>query len=91
MTAASPIRIWDIPGGIHPQENKLQSLGHGIETPPLPRELIVPLQQHIGARAEPCVAVSEKVLKGQPGVIYLLDTFCEKKLITDNTLKTRDT
>ena len=65
MTAASPIRIWDIPGGIHPQENKLQSLGHGIETPPLPRELIVPLQQHIGARAEPCVAVSEKVLKGQ--------------------------
>ena len=53
MTAASPIRIWDIPGGIHPQENKLQSLGHGIETPPLPRELIVPLQQHIGARAEP--------------------------------------
>ena len=65
MTAASPIRIWDIPGGIHPQENKLQSLGHGIEPPPLPRELIVPLQQHIGARAEPCVAVSEKVLKGQ--------------------------
>jgi electron transport complex protein RnfC len=65
MTAASPIRIWDIPGGIHPQENKLQSLGHGIETPPLPRELIVPLQQHIGARAEPCVAVGEKVLKGQ--------------------------
>ncbi|GMQ54048.1 electron transport complex subunit RsxC [Halopseudomonas aestusnigri] len=66
MTAASPIRIWDIPGGIHPQENKLQSLGHGIETPPLPRELIVPLQQHIGARAEPCVAVGDKVLKGQP-------------------------
>ncbi|OWL90422.1 electron transport complex subunit RsxC [Halopseudomonas aestusnigri] len=65
MTAASPIRIWDIPGGIHPQENKLQSLGHGIETPPLPRELIVPLQQHIGARAEPCVAVGDKVLKGQ--------------------------
>ena len=65
MTAASPIRIWDIPGGIHPQENKLQSLGHGIETPPLPRELIVPLQQHLGARAEPCVAVGEKVLKGQ--------------------------
>ena len=47
MTAASPIRIWDIPGGIHPEENKLQSLSHGIETLPLPKQLIVPLQQHL--------------------------------------------
>ncbi|UJJ31702.1 electron transport complex subunit RsxC [Halopseudomonas maritima] len=65
MTAATPIRIWDIPGGIHPAENKTQSLGHGIETPPLPAQLVVPLQQHLGGRAEPCVAVGDQVLKGQ--------------------------
>ena len=35
-----------------------------LPTPPIAR-VIVPLQQHIGARAEPCVAVGDKVLKGQ--------------------------
>tara|TARA_Y100000593_G_scaffold13494_1_gene25167 strand:+ start:8008 stop:10377 length:2370 start_codon:yes stop_codon:yes gene_type:complete len=65
MTAATPIRIWDIPGGIHPAENKAQSLGHGIESAPIPSCLIVPLQQHLGGRAEPCVAVGDAVLKGQ--------------------------
>ena len=65
MTAATPIRIWDIPGGIHPAENKAQSLGHGIESAPIPSRLIVPLQQHLGGRAEPCVAVGDAVLKGQ--------------------------
>lgn len=65
MTAATPIRIWDIPGGIHPAENKTQSLGHGIEIAPLPALLTVPLQQHLGGRAEPCVSVGDTVLKGQ--------------------------
>jgi len=65
MSAASPIRIWDIPGGIHPAENKHQSTQHGIETPPLPKQLILPLQQHLGARAEPAVQIGERVLKGQ--------------------------
>jgi len=65
MTAASPIRIWDIPGGIHPAENKQQSTRHGIETVPLPGTLILPLQQHLGARAEPSVQIGERVLKGQ--------------------------
>lgn len=65
MTAASPIRIWDIPGGIHPEENKHQSTAHGIESVPLPSQLILPLQQHLGARAEPTVEIGERVLKGQ--------------------------
>ncbi|MBL4611540.1 MAG: electron transport complex subunit RsxC [Pseudomonas sp.] len=60
-----PIRIWDIHGGIHPEENKHQSVQHGLETPPLPKRLILPLLQHIGARAEPLVAVGDSVLKGQ--------------------------
>lgn len=65
MNAATPIRIWDIPGGIHPDENKHQSTQHGIETLPLPNQLILPLQQHLGARAEPAVEIGERVLKGQ--------------------------
>jgi electron transport complex protein RnfC len=61
----APIRIWDIHGGIHPEENKHQSVQHGLETPPLPKRLILPLLQHIGARSEPLVAVGDAVLKGQ--------------------------
>ncbi|WP_150303895.1 electron transport complex subunit RsxC [Pseudomonas saliphila] len=65
MSHATPIKIWDIPGGIHPPENKHQSTAHGLEIAPLPPRLILPLQQHIGARAEPVVSVGDKVLKGQ--------------------------
>ena len=32
---------------------------------PLPPRLTLPLQQHIGSRAEPVVTVGERVLKGQ--------------------------
>ncbi|WP_373388433.1 electron transport complex subunit RsxC [Pseudomonas alcaligenes] len=58
-------RIWDIPGGIHPAEHKALSNRTPIAQAPLPRRLILPLGQHIGAAAEPCVAVGERVLKGQ--------------------------
>ena len=58
-------KIWDIPGGIHPPENKTQSLGQGIATLPLPDILILPLGQHAGAPAKPLVAVGDRVLKGQ--------------------------
>ncbi|RHW20854.1 electron transport complex subunit RsxC [Pseudomonas jilinensis] len=61
----SAIRIWDIPGGIHPEEHKHESTQRGLEPAPLPKTLILPLQQHIGARAEPVVQVGDKVLKGQ--------------------------
>ncbi|MFG0380515.1 electron transport complex subunit RsxC [Pseudomonas sp. zbq_18] len=58
-------RIWDIPGGIHPAERKELSNRTPIQPAPLPKRLILPLGQHIGAAAEPCVAVGERVLKGQ--------------------------
>ncbi|MCQ4349003.1 electron transport complex subunit RsxC [Pseudomonas stutzeri] len=58
-------KIWDIPGGIHPPERKELSNRTPIQHPPLPGRLILPLTQHIGAPAEPCVAVGERVLKGQ--------------------------
>ncbi|MCV6606268.1 MAG: electron transport complex subunit RsxC, partial [Porticoccaceae bacterium] len=55
----------DIPGGIHPPENKRQSLQRGLGTAPLPKQLVVPLNQHSGAPANPIVAVGDSVLKGQ--------------------------
>ena len=58
-------KIWDIHGGIHPPENKTQSLGSAITPAALPPELVIPLSQHIGAPAKPVVSVGDKVLKGQ--------------------------
>lgn len=58
-------KIWDIHGGVHPPENKLQSLQNTIESAPVPPILVLPLSQHIGAPAVPCVEVGDKVLKGQ--------------------------
>jgi electron transport complex protein RnfC len=58
-------RIWDIPGGIHPPQNKSQSTSRGLERVPLPSQLVLPLLQHIGTRAEPVVQVGDRVLKGQ--------------------------
>ena len=58
-------KIWDIPGGVHPPENKRQSLGQTIGQLPLPEKLVLPLNQHIGAPAQPVVEVGDKVLKGQ--------------------------
>lgn len=58
-------KTWITPGGIHPPENKLQSLTLPIGNVPIPERLVLPLNQHIGAPATPCVTVGESVLKGQ--------------------------
>lgn len=56
---------WDIHGGIHPPENKTQSLGNNIACAPIPPQLVLPVSQHIGAPAKPIVKVGDQVLKGQ--------------------------
>lgn len=58
-------KIWDIHGGVHPAENKAQSNQHPIATLALPKEFILPLNQHIGAPAVVAVNIGEHVLKGQ--------------------------
>ncbi|MEE4190815.1 MAG: electron transport complex subunit RsxC [Halieaceae bacterium] len=58
-------KIWDFHGGVHPPENKHQSLGRPIRSAGIPPELTLPLNQHIGAPAEPIVTVGQKVLKGE--------------------------
>jgi electron transport complex protein RnfC len=58
-------RLYRIRGGIHPDDHKRLSAGRAIEDLPLPPLLHIPLQQHIGAPAEPLVHRGERVNKGQ--------------------------
>ncbi len=52
-------------GGLHLADNKALSNQHPSQTAPLPRQLVLPLQQHIGSPAEALVGIGDKVLKGQ--------------------------
>ena len=58
-------RVFDFHGGIHPAENKHQSLRGQIQNAGIPAQLVLPLSQHIGAPSRPLVQVGERVLKGQ--------------------------
>lgn len=58
-------KVWETPGGIHPAENKHQSVGRPIGQLPLPDRLVIALNQHAGPAIEPQVAIGEQVLKGQ--------------------------
>lgn len=57
--------VYSFHGGIHPPENKLQSTQTPLVDAPLPRHLIIPVQQHIGMAADPIVKIGDTVLKGQ--------------------------
>jgi electron transport complex protein RnfC len=61
----SPRRLWTFHGGIHVPDEKALSNGGPIDPIPLPPRLVIPLAQHIGTPARPCVRVGERVLKGQ--------------------------
>ncbi len=52
-------------GGIHPPENKHRTEGKQIQAMPLPRKLVIPLQQHTGAPCEPLVKEGDEVRAGQ--------------------------
>ncbi|MFV8820086.1 electron transport complex subunit RsxC [Haliea sp. E17] len=58
-------KIHDFHGGIHPAENKHQSLRTPVRDAGIPAQLVLPLAQHIGAPSRPIVEVGERVLKGQ--------------------------
>lgn len=51
-------------GGVHPSDNKI-SRGAAIESMPLPKRVVIPLAQHIGAPATAIVAKGDKVVVGQ--------------------------
>ncbi len=58
-------KLWRFHGGIHLPEEKHLSNREPLLDAPLPSQLVIPLQQHIGAPARACVVVGERVLKGQ--------------------------
>lgn len=58
-------------GGIHPPEHKELAEDKAIEVLPLPEFVIIPVQQHLGAPAEPIVNVGDEVKTG--------DKICEAK------------
>lgn len=51
-------------GGVHPEENKI-STNAVIEQMPLPSQVVVLMNQHLGAPATPIVAKGDKVKVGQ--------------------------
>lgn len=51
-------------GGVHPEENKL-SADKPIQSFPMPKQIIVPLGQCLGAPADPVVQKGDHVLTGQ--------------------------
>jgi electron transport complex protein RnfC len=58
------MRLFRFKGGIHPEAQK-RTDGLAVRPLPLPRRLYVPLQQHIGAPAEPVVYAGQPVRKGE--------------------------
>ena len=58
-------QLWQFHGGIHVPDQKAVSNAGKVQPTPCPKILILPLQQHIGAPANPVVKVGDRVLKGQ--------------------------
>ncbi|MBL0712025.1 MAG: electron transport complex subunit RsxC, partial [Colwellia sp.] len=58
-------KFWSFHGGIHPPEQKHITSDKPIRQLPLPKTLILPLQQHIGRQGELLVKEGDNILKGQ--------------------------
>lgn len=52
-------------GGVHPADKKALSAGLALKKIEEPKQVIIPMSQHIGAPATPLVAVGDVVKKGQ--------------------------
>lgn len=59
------MKLFPVRGGIHPEYRKELASECAIVAMPLPAALYLPLQQHLGAPAEPVVNASDHVKKGQ--------------------------
>jgi Na+-translocating ferredoxin:NAD+ oxidoreductase subunit C len=59
------MKLKTFPGGLHPPDNKEWTAHKASEDCPVPEELIIPLSQHVGAPAEPCVTKGDRVKKGE--------------------------
>ncbi|MDG1753066.1 MAG: electron transport complex subunit RsxC [Thalassotalea sp.] len=57
--------FWKFHGGIHPPEMKFLTTNKPILQLPMPAELVIPIQQHIGEAGEVIVNIGDAVVKGQ--------------------------
>lgn len=57
--------FFDMPGGITPPSRKAQTRDVPLRNAPLPARVVLPLDQHVGTSATPCVAVGQRVLTGE--------------------------
>ncbi len=64
MTAAT-YDLGKLHGGLRLDANKTESTAGSLARLPVPPQLALPLDQHVGAPAEPVVGIGEEVLKGQ--------------------------
>lgn len=58
-------RLFRFKGGVHPPQHKEKSTRRPIRPAQLPKQLVLPLHQHIGESSAPIVEVGDHVLKGQ--------------------------
>jgi electron transport complex protein RnfC len=58
------MKLFRIRGGVHPEDRKGLSAKAPIRDLPMPELLHIPVQQHIGAPADPVVRRGQQVLKG---------------------------
>jgi len=58
-------QFWKFHGGIHPPQQKFLTNDKPIRQLPLPKQLVIPVQQNIGLAGEIIVKIGEQVLKGQ--------------------------
>lgn len=52
-------------GGLRLEGHKEDSTARSIHEAPIPSQLVLPIEQHVGEPAQPVVAVGDRVLKGQ--------------------------
>jgi len=57
-------RLWTFHGGLQLPDHKVISNRQPITQATIPKQLILPLQQHIGTPAQPLVKIGDLVLKG---------------------------
>ena len=59
------MKLKTFPGGVHPPDNKQYTSSVPIEEFPIPKRVIIPMSQHVGAPSLPLVKVGEEVKTGQ--------------------------
>lgn len=64
-TAAPTYDLGKLHGGLRLDAHKSASTEQPIQDAPIPAQLILPINQHVGDAAQPVVSVGESVLKGQ--------------------------